>query len=91
MTRGVAASISASVLFALLFYYATLLDPLSGEEVFGWRMLFNAPVISTMVLSAGDWRLVSETAVRVRRTPLLALGILGTATLIGAQLWVFVW
>ncbi len=91
MTRGVVASISASVLFALLFYYATLLDPLADEEVFGWRMLLNAPVITAMVLSAGEWGLVRETAVRVRHTPQLALGILGTATLIGAQLWVFVW
>jgi chloramphenicol-sensitive protein RarD len=52
-------------------------------------MIFNVPAITPMVLCAGEWWLVRETAARARHTPLLALGILGSATLIGAQFWVF--
>jgi hypothetical protein len=37
MIRGVVASLSASVMFALLSYYVTLLDPLAGVKMFGWR------------------------------------------------------
>lgn len=87
MTKGVAASLAASA----LFWYVTLLEPLAGVEVFGWRMLFNAPVITTLLLVTGEWGLVQGLVGRVRWRPALVLGILMTATLIGAQLWVFVW
>lgn len=39
--KGVALSIASSCLFAGLYYYATLLIPLDGEEIFGWRMLLT--------------------------------------------------
>ncbi len=91
MSRGVLASVAASVLFSVLFWYVTLLDPLTGEEIFGWRMLFNAPVITLLVLATGEWRLVRATVARVRESPALAAGMGACATLIGAQLWIFVW
>lgn len=91
MSRGVTASVLASVLFAVLFYYATLLDPLDGMEVFGWRMLFNAPVITLLILLSREWHLVPETLIRIRRSPSLGVGVIVCAVLIGMQLWVFVW
>jgi chloramphenicol-sensitive protein RarD len=91
VTKGVLASTVASTLFAVMFYYVTLMEPLAGVEIFGWRMLLNAPVITLLVVLTGDWRLVGETLARVRRAPWLALGIVVCATLVGAQLLVFVW
>jgi chloramphenicol-sensitive protein RarD len=91
MARGVAASVAGSVLFSVMFWYVTLMEPLAGTEIFGWRMLLNAPVITLLVVLTGDWRLVGQTVRRVRRAPGLAVGILVCATLVGAQLCVFVW
>lgn len=39
MLKGVIASLLASAIFAGLSYYATLLTPLTGEEIFGWRQV----------------------------------------------------
>ena len=43
MSRGVLASLLSSVIFAGLYSYSTLLTPLTGEEIFGLRLLFTAP------------------------------------------------
>ena len=40
---GVASSLGASALFATLYYYTTLLEPLDGQQVYGWRILLTAP------------------------------------------------
>jgi chloramphenicol-sensitive protein RarD len=91
VAKGVFATCFANILFAVLFYYATLLEPLTGEEVFGWRMVLNAPVITLMVVLTGDWRLVGATIERARRSPALAFGLVACAMLLAAQIFVFVW
>ena len=91
MTKGVLASATGSVLFAVLFYYASLLHPLTGEEVFGWRMLFNAPCLTVLVLASGQWPLVLNQLRRLRARPLLIPGVLFCAILVAIQLWLFVW
>lgn len=91
LARGVLASVAASTLFAIMFYYVTLMEPLSGLEIFGWRMVFNAPVITLLVVGTREWHLVGKTVDRVRHTPVLALGLTVCASLLGAQLLVFVW
>jgi EamA domain-containing membrane protein RarD len=55
VTKGVLASVAGSVLFSVMFWYVTLMDPLAGTEIFGWRMLLNAPVITLLVAVSGDW------------------------------------
>lgn len=91
MSKGVLASVTASVLFGGWFYYVSLMDPLTGEEVFGWRVLFNAPCLTALLLINREWPLVRQLGRRMRATPALAFGVLVSAALIGTQLWVFVW
>jgi chloramphenicol-sensitive protein RarD len=91
VTKGVLASVTGSVLYAALFYYASLLHPLNGEEVFGWRMLFNAPFLTVLVLASGQWQLVRSQARRLRARPILIPGVICCATLVAIQLWLFVW
>ncbi len=91
MVRGVLASVGASALFAVLFYYATLLDSLSGAEIFGWRMLFNAPCLTVLLVLNRQWPLVRETLRRMRQQPGLAAGVVVCAAIVAAQLWLFVW
>ena len=91
MSKGVLASVTASVLFGVLFYYVSLMDPLTGEEVFGWRVLFNAPCLTALLLINREWSLVQQLGRRMWATPALAFGVLVSAALIGTQLWVFVW
>ncbi|WP_263264194.1 EamA family transporter RarD [Pseudomonas entomophila] len=91
MSRGIAASVLASSLFALLYYYTSLLQPLSGEEVFGWRMLLTLPCVTLFLLLTGDWRLAAGVLRRIAQKPVRLAGSMATASLMGVQLWLFLW
>lgn len=88
---GVAYSLAAAALFAILYYYATLLHPMSGEQVFGWRMALTVPFAAAFLLLTGQWNLVTDILRRLRREPLLWLALPVSAALLGVQLWLFMW
>ena len=81
----------ASCLFAVMYYYTSLLAPLDGEEIFGWRMLLTLPCVTLFMLITRDWPLVTGLLARVRKTPALFLGLCGTSAFMGVQLWLFLW
>ncbi|MGB5855133.1 MAG: EamA family transporter RarD [Oceanisphaera sp.] len=91
MSKGVALSVFSSVLFAFLYYYASLMQPLSGEVVFGWRMLLTMPCVGLFLLYSGDWRLVKALFSELKSRPLLWVGLPLSAALVGIQLWIFMW
>jgi len=89
--KGVVLSVLASVLFGVMYFYTSLLKPLSGEEIFGWRMLLTVPCVTVFLWLSGDWPLVRKIATRIRQTPGLILGIALCSLLLGAQLLIFMW
>ncbi|WP_426114168.1 EamA family transporter RarD [Pseudomonas sp. DSP3-2-2] len=91
MYKGVVLSVSASVLFGVMYFYTSLMTPLSGEEIFGWRMLLTVPCVTLFLLSSGDWPLVRKIASRLRQKPALLFGMAVSSLLLGAQLLVFMW
>ncbi|AEB84646.1 EamA family transporter RarD [Alicycliphilus denitrificans] len=91
MFKGLAASVAASVLFGALYYLAPLLAPLDGEQIFGWRVLCTLPFTTVLLLAQGQWPRVRLLALRAWREPLLALGLAGSAAMLGVQLWLFLW
>ncbi|MHC6225374.1 EamA family transporter RarD [Pseudomonas sp. X10] len=91
MSKGILSSVMASCLFAVMYFYTSLLAPLDGEEIFGWRTLLTLPCLTLFMLLSKDWPLVTALLGRVRKNPLLLLGMLGTSWLIGIQLWLFLW
>ena len=88
---GVASSLGASVLFATLYYYTTLLEPLNGQQIYGWRILFTAPCLALLLLGLGRWNEVREILVRVPAEPRLWLALPLSSALVGLQLWLFMW
>jgi len=91
VVKGVWLSVLASVLFGSMYYYTTLLTPLSGEQIFGWRMLLTLPIMSLFLYLAGDWNLVRTLATRLRREWKLWLALPLSSLLLGIQLWLFLW
>ncbi|MCQ2989204.1 EamA family transporter RarD [Pseudomonas tremae] len=91
MYKGVVLSVLASVLFGVMYFYTSLMKPLDGEEIFGWRMLLTVPCATLFMLVSGDWRRVRDVAVRLRQQPLLFFGLLLSSLLLGAQLLIFMW
>ncbi|MEQ4601866.1 MAG: EamA family transporter RarD, partial [Pseudomonas amygdali] len=69
----------------------SLMTPLDGEEIFGWRMLLTVPCATLFMLVSGDWRRVREVTVRLRQQPLLIFALLLSSVLLGAQLLIFMW
>ena len=90
-SRGVALSVTATTLFASLYFYATLLHPLTGTEIFGWRMLLTLPCVTVFLMVTGQWSHVVGIAQRLRRRPALLLALMASSALLGVQLWLFLW
>ncbi|WP_116472711.1 EamA family transporter RarD [Zobellella maritima] len=91
MSRGLLLSLLSSLLFALLYYYTSLLAPLDGEAVYGWRMLLTFPCLSLFMLYSGDWQAARELIQRLLARPALLAGLLASSALLGIQLWLFMW
>ena len=90
--RGVAASLIASVLFAIIFLIAGLLPGWGAEEIFGWRVLLTLATLG-LILPFLSWGRAEIRIIvaRVRHRPsLVPLGIVAAA-LVGVQLWRFMW
>lgn len=89
--RGVLVSVASSVLFGGIYFVTPLLAPASAEAIWGIRNLITIPVIAVALLAIRQWHLITEVGRRIRRSPVLALGILVCGVLVAAQLWVFSW
>lgn len=91
MSKGITFSVTSSVLFAVLYFYSTLLTPLNGEEIFGWRTLLTFPFLTLFIWSRRQQGLVLNLLHRMRQNPTLILGTLATSAFLGVQLWLFMW
>lgn len=91
MYTGVALSVFSTSLFAGLYYLATRLQPLNGEEIFGLRMLLTLPFVTLFMVLTREWPRVRETLARVRAKPALLLALLASSALLGSQQWLFLW
>nr|BFE96203.1 hypothetical protein GCM10020185_67390 [Pseudomonas brassicacearum subsp. brassicacearum] len=91
VSKGIVLSVSASALFAVMYYYTSLLSPLTGVEIFGWRMLLTMPCMTAFLLVTREWKLVTALIQRLIATPRLLIAAIASSALMGAQLWLFMW
>ena len=89
--KGTGASIASSCIFGATYYYVTLLAPLDGMDVFGWRMMFMVPLLALYIRHTGEWELVASTLRRVKGQKSFALLLCLSSFLLGLQLWLFLW
>lgn len=91
MLKGIVASVLASVLFGAIYYLSPWLQPLDGEQIFGWRVLVTLPFTSLLLLASGEGRLLRAVWQRVKAEPRLGWLLLASAAMLGVQLWLFMW
>lgn len=91
MKQGVALSVFSSFLFAALYYYATVLHPLSGMSIFAWRVILALPVLALLISRARDWSAIQAIHRRLPREWRLCAALLVSGMLIGVQLLLFMW
>lgn len=89
--RGIILSLAASVMFAGLSGYVTLLSPLNGNDLFAWRILWTFLGILFFVAQPKHRISLREFAARLRIEPRLWLMLPVSAGLIGMQMWLFTW
>lgn len=89
--KGIAASLIASCLFGMMYYYATLLGPLSGVEIYGWRIIVTVPFLTVFILRGGYWPLVSQVLNAAWKRKFLIPALCLSSFLLGIQLWLFMW
>ncbi|TGN99340.1 EamA family transporter RarD [Burkholderia sp. USMB20] len=89
--RGIALSVMASTLFALMSAYAKLLAPLTGLDIFAWRILWTAPGALALIALRGRWPALVELVRRGVRDWRLLVALPASAALLGLQLWLFLW
>jgi chloramphenicol-sensitive protein RarD len=89
--RGIAFSVGASALFALLSAYTLLLKPLGGLDIFAWRVIWTVPGALLLLGLRGRWPQLRALIARMWAEPRVALTLVVTAALLGLQLWVFLW
>lgn len=91
MSRGVLLSVVASFLFSTLYFLSPLMAPLTGQEVFGWRILFTLPCLLALLAVTRDWSDALGLLRRLRAQPLLLPLLMLSSALFAAQLWLFLW
>lgn len=91
MIKGILCSLLASLLFGGLYLLATFLRPLEGEDVFGFRMLVTLPFLFLAVVALGKRSEFIAFLQRIWREPKLIFSLLISASLVGVQMWLFLW
>ena len=91
MLKGVAFSLFASLLFGYMYYFSTLLLPLSGTDIFGYRIVFTLPFVAAAVALFTQKAAIIAHLKRIQERPLFVLAFIFTSTLMGFQMWLFLW
>ncbi len=89
--RGIALSVAASTLFALMSVYVRLLAPLSGLDIFAWRVVWTVPGALLLIALRRRLPLLRQLLARALGEPRIGLALVASAAMLGAQLWVFLW
>ncbi|MEK8079909.1 EamA family transporter RarD [Pseudomonas sp. XK-1] len=89
--RGVALSVGASVLFAMIPGYVQQLAPLDGLQVFAQRVLWSIPAVLLLVALSRQWAVLGRAFVRLRHEPLLLAALPLAAGMMAIQWALFVW
>ncbi|MFE4542692.1 EamA family transporter RarD [Arthrobacter sp. NPDC056727] len=90
-TRGVLASVSASILFGILFFLPSLLEGLTANQVLAWRTVVTIPAMALLLTLTRSWADVRSVVRRIRESPSKGFVLVACGALIGVQTWLFGW
>ena len=88
-SRGVIASILSSVLYAALYFVTPHLAPASPEGIWAIRNFITVPFVLLVLLTTRQMNTARDVITKVRKKPLLIVGIVVCGFLVSVQIWVF--
>lgn len=89
--KGVTLSLLSSVFFGALYYVMPFMAPFTGEAVWAVRVLFAVPLVTLILLATRELPLLGDALQRVRKKPIMILGMIATSILLAGQIWVYMW
>ncbi|SDU78323.1 EamA family transporter RarD [Arcanobacterium phocae] len=90
-SRGVVISLLSSVAFAMFSYFAALTAPLTGVELWAWRMIMTVPGVLIVLLMTKRFSWFTGEYRRVRQDPRKLIAYAFCAPMLAAQMWLFGW
>ncbi|WP_051078289.1 EamA family transporter RarD [Leeia oryzae] len=89
--KGMGLSLFASFVFTTIAGVTIKLKPLTGMEIFAWRIIWTLPCVLLFIRFSGKWDSLLAFWKKLLRQPKLMAIITLDAALLGYQLWIFVW
>ncbi|MDO4436277.1 MAG: EamA family transporter [Cardiobacteriaceae bacterium] len=89
IVTGTLLAIASNILFSLLFFYGKWLEPLSGSDIFAWRMFSMFPCLLISVGVSMSWRDVRAYARSLTKKQWV--GVVASAPIMVGQMWLFMW
>lgn len=88
---GIIAAIISNILFSLLFFYGTWLSPLSGVDIFAWRLLATFPTLCLFISLSKRWQTIQQFAAHIGRDWQKWGLIILPIPIMAGQLCLFMW
>ncbi len=88
--QGTIASVASSFLFALMFLFSLVMQPLSGTQVASWRILIMLVSIMLLVSTTKQWQHIFE-YLKTLKTPKEWMLFILPTPILGGQIWIFMW
>lgn len=90
-TKGLLASVLANLIFGVIYAFSKWLEPMSGTDVFVWRMIMAWLGLLGLVLITGNFPKIGEHLRAFKSDRKLFIGFIATAPMVIYQQWLFMW
>ena len=91
LSKGLLAAIASNLLFSMLFLYGMWMRPMTGTEVFAWRMVAMLSALCVLMTMVNGWQAASAFCLWSRPgLETVAADCIADA-IFASQLWLFVW
>lgn len=87
---GVALAVLSNVLFGIFYMYSPWLAPMTGTQVFVWRLIAMFFVMGIYLTVSGQYKIVLGDLIQVHRSRAW-LTFLAPTPIMLSQLWLFMW
>lgn len=91
MIKGILFSVTASLLFGVVYFLSTVLQPLEGQQLFGWRTLVTLPFLFILLSVIKQHKAFVEFLIQLKNRPHLLIVLCLTSANMGIQMWLFLW
>lgn len=89
--HGIALAIASNLLFAVFYVYSDWLAPMTGTEVFVWRVLTMWCAIVFWLLASGQWQGIKDELKPILISPKQLMALLLGVPIMLSQMWLFMW